>query len=207
MSWNVPVKSGGGEGFEKAPVGNHPATLVAIVGMGHQWQEPFKSGDKGYWADRAYFVWELLGVTMSGTKDVNHLIGLDLTVSLGEKAKLRKFVEARTGKKVTTDYDITQEIGQPCLLNVIANASGYPKVESVAAAPKGLPFPAPQRTPVVLKLADILNGTLVPDWVPYCYGKSIAEHVKACKEVAGDGRALAGVSAMAGGTMGGPLPF
>src|SRR5262245_60572116 len=110
--------------------------------MGTQRQE-FKG--KVTWPERAFFVWELVTRKMTGFKDRNHVIGIDLTVSLGEKAKLRKWIEARTAKQIPegVPYDIAKELGGKCLLNVIQNGD-YPKVDGMSAVPDGLPFPAHQ---------------------------------------------------------------
>src|SRR5262245_53647672 len=118
----VQKPSKGGDGFEKAPPGNHPAILVGVIDMGHQRTE---YAGKEKWQRRAFFIWELTNEKMSGTKDRNHLIGIDLTISLSEKAKLRQWVESRTGKNLgNDDYDIRQELGKPCFLAVVNNEKG-----------------------------------------------------------------------------------
>ncbi len=181
------VKPSSGSGSEKAPPGNHPAILVAIIEMGTQETE-FQGVKK--WAPQAYFVWELVTEKQSGTKDRNHVVALDLNVYLNDKAKLRKFIEARTGKKLdeSAEFDIVgSELGQKCLLGVVANAKGYPKVDAVSAVPKGLPFPDPQHKPTHITLDEIKAGTAaVPDWVPYLYGEKLADVIARCKEIAGD---------------------
>jgi hypothetical protein len=180
---------GDGSGFEKAPPGNHPAVLVAIVDMGTQSQE-YAGQQK--WQRRAYFVWELVTEKMSGTKDRNHLIAIDLTVSLNEKAKLRKWIEARAGKAMPegTDYDILKELGKPCLLTVVekeSNGNKYPKIEGVTAVPKGVKVDPPQNQPFSWSLDDYeKEGTVeIPDWVEslWLYGEPISEHIKRCREI------------------------
>jgi hypothetical protein len=182
-SWNQKVNSGKGEGFEKAPIGNHPAVLVAIIDMGKQEQE---YGGNVTYPHRAFFVWELVTEKMSGTKERNHLIGIDLTVSLNEKAKLRQWIEARVGKKMPDDaeYDISKELGQKCLLDVIANKKGYPVVNGMKAVPKGLAFPAHQNAPIAITLDDFKTGAVtIPDWVPYLYGEHLADVIRRCEEL------------------------
>ncbi len=174
----------GGGGTEKAPAGNHAAVLVGLFDMGHQWQEPFSAKDKGYWAHRAFFVWELVNEKVAGATK-NHVIGIDLTLSLGEKAKLRKFIEGRTGKKLAADAELDPmtELGQACLLNVIEK-NGYPKIEGVAALPKGMPAPAPGYKPVAVGLEEFrAGGVSIPEWVPYLYGSPLADHIKASREI------------------------
>lgn len=175
----------GGGGHAKAPAGNHPAVLVAIVDMGTHYSE-FQS--VGKWQRKAYFVWELVTEKIAGTKDKNHVIGIDLALSLNEKAKLRKFIESRLGKPLPdgADYDVSAELGQRCLLGVIEK-NGHPKVETVSAVPKGLPFPEPQNAPTYYPLDAIRSGNVkVPEWVPWFYGKPLTDEISQCKEIAGD---------------------
>lgn len=181
---------GGGEGFEKAPPGNHPAVLVAIVDMGTQVRE---YGGEEKAQRRAYFVWELVTEKMSGTKDRNHLVGIDLTVSLNEKAKLRQWIEARVGKKMPedADYDILKELGKPCLLNVVEKTSAggktFPKIEGVAALPKGMPVPAAQHEPFSWSLEDFerVGEIELPAWITelWLYGKPVTEHIMDSVEI------------------------
>lgn len=204
------VKPGGGN-FEKAPPGNHPAVLVAIVDMGHQWVDGFQ-GAAGKYQHRAYFVWELVTKKQQGMKDRNILIATDLTLSFDERAKLAQWVAARTGKAVTGDYNIALEVGQPCLLNVVDN-NGYPKIKGVSGVPDGLTVPAPQNKPFIWKLTKDRHGKLneLPDWLPYHYGRPLAEVIAGCKEIAGDthkahagGGATGATSGYDAGPVGGP---
>lgn len=182
MGWEIP-KSGGGS-KEKPPAGNHLAILVGLFDMGKQWQEPFNPAkDKGYYAWRAYFVWELCGEAITGA-DKNHVIGIDLSLSTGERSKLRKWVEARTGKPLAEPFNPTTELGQPCLLNVVEK-NGYPKVEGMAALPKGMPVPKPTYPVTALSLDEFKAGAPLPEWVPWLYGSPLEDHIKASQELGG----------------------
>lgn len=197
---------GAGGGAEKPPAGNHAAILVGLFDMGHQWQEPFTPKDKGYFAHRAFFVWELVSEKMSGSER-NHVIGIDLTMSLkGEKSKLRKFLEGRMGKKIAEgfEFDPMTELGQPCLLNVIEK-NGYPKIEGVAALPKGWPLAKSGYEPVAIGLEEFRTGVVIPDWCPYLYGSPLADHINACREIGGEKPAKR--KAEAAPAEKGPIPF
>ena len=180
--WNQTAKKGGDAQFEKSPPGNHPAVLVAIIDMGTQINE-YQGTETCQ--RRAFFVWELVTKKMSGTKAVNHLIGIDLTVSLNEKAKLRKWVEARQGRHIPEggEYDITKELGQSCLLNIVEK-NGYPKIDGVSAVPDGLSVPTAQRELFLCSLDEFTSGAkTLPEWVPYLYGEPLADHIKRCEEL------------------------
>ncbi len=180
MGWEIP-KAGGAK--EKPPAGNHLAILVGLFDMGRQWQESFDKGKPGYWQWRAFFVWELCGEAIAGTGK-NHVIGIDLTMSSDEKSKLRKWIEARTGKPWSPPFDPRPELGQPCLLNVVEK-NGYPKVDGMAALPKGMPVPKPTYPVTALSLDEFKGGSPVPEWVPYLYGSPLEEHIRACQEIGG----------------------
>lgn len=181
MGWEIPESKGGGK-TEKPPVGNHLAVLVAVIDMGKQLDDFDKS--KPYWQWKAMFVWELVGEQIAGTAK-NHVIGIDLSLSTGEKSKLRKWVQARTGKPFPAGpFDPTTELGQPCFLNVIEH-KGYPKVDGVAAVPKGIPVPKPTYPLTALSLEEFQAGKPVPDFVPWLYGSPLEDHIKACQEIGG----------------------
>jgi hypothetical protein len=180
MGWEIPAS---GQAQEKPPVGNHRAVLVGLFDMGHQWQEPFSAGDKGYWAHRAFFVWELCDEQVKGT-DKNHVIGIDLTLSVKDTAKLYKWVKARTGKAPEGGFNPITELGQPCLLSVIDN-KGYPKVDGSSALPKAMAAPVPTYAPTAIALDEFRAGKPIPDWCPWLYGNELADHIRACKEIGG----------------------
>ncbi len=182
---NAKGKGEGGE-FEKPPAGNHRAVLVAMIDMGSQRQEPYETGGKVTFPHRIYWCWELCDEAKSGSSE-KHVIGLDLTFSLHEKAKMRGFCESRANKKIPDglEYDITQELGQGCLLNVIEK-NGYPKIESVSAMPKGMAKPEATYPLTLIGFDELKSGTkTIPDWVPWLYGEDLMEHVKRAKEWSG----------------------
>lgn len=176
MGWKTKAMARGDGDFERAPAGNHPAVLVAMIGMGVQENE--FNGQKTQ-QRRALFVWEL--VTEKNKAGKNHIAAIDLTISLNEKAKLRGWIEARTGKPIPEghEYDISKELGKPCLLS-ITEKNGYPKVSGMAAIPKGMETPKPSRTPFLWDVDQIGAGGEIslPDWIPWLYGEPLKEHIK-----------------------------
>jgi hypothetical protein len=192
MAWSAMANrsDGKGGGFERAPAGTHPAVLVGIIDLGQQWQDPFGGEGEGRWEHRLYYVYELVTKKRAGMAG-NHLIAIDLKLSMHEKAKMRQWVEARTGKKIPdgTAYDVSEELGKPCLLQVLEK-NGYPKIGGVMGIPDGLNVPAPVTTPTAWKL-DPAKVDAIPDWVPYLYGQSIKDVIRNCKEIKGDRKAQA----------------
>lgn len=182
MSWTQKASKGGDGNFERAPAGNHPAVLIGLIDMGTQ-ENSFQGNVTQQ--HRAYFVYELVMEKTQAGK--NHILATDLTVSMNEKAKLRKWIEARTGKQIPdgAEYDVSQEVGQSVLLNVVLNKDGYPKIESVGSVPKGMTVPSPTNKPVVMTLDDFKAGHKVPDFCPWLYGEKIEDHIRRAKELNG----------------------
>lgn len=180
MGWEIK----GGGATEKPPVGNHRAVLVGLFDMGQQWQEPFSEGDKGYYAHRAFFVWELVDEAIKGATR-NHVIGIDLTLSVKDTAKLYKWVKARTGTAPGVGFNPVTELGGACLLNVVENKAGYPKVDGMSMLPKGMAAPVPTYPLTAVSLDEFRAGTAIPEWCPWLYGSELADHIRACKEIGG----------------------
>ena len=67
------------------------------------------------------------------------------TVSLGEKANLRKDLEAWRGKAFTAaelaGFNVSAILGAPCTVSIIHSEKGKAKVTAVAALPKGTVCP------------------------------------------------------------------
>lgn len=186
--WDTPMTAGkGGGDFEKPPVGNHFAALVGLIDLGTQWQSGF--GDKpGKYEHRIYFVWELL--SESKKDGTPHYVAIDLNCSFNEKAKMRLWMEARRGIpfKDGVAYkladELKAELGQPCMLLVKANAKGYPKVDGVAAVPKGMTAPTAKTAPIMVPFSPGPSPVL-PEWVPWLYGKAVSQVISMARENGG----------------------
>jgi hypothetical protein len=196
MSFTATASKSSEGGFEKAPPGNHPAVLVGIIDLGDQWDEPFstkpdpKTGkvQKAKWVHRLYWVYELVTKKKQGMPG-NHLIAIDLTFSMNEMAKMRKWVEARTAKTIPdgTSYDVMEELGKPVLLSVKMKGD-YPKIEGVGAVPDGYPIPEPLTKPTAWKM-DPAKLDEVPAWVPYLYGRKITDVIRDSRQIKGERKA------------------
>jgi hypothetical protein len=135
-AWSMTASKGNGGPIEKAPAGTHPAVLVALIDLGTQWQPAFSPGEAGKYQHRLYWVYELPMEKKANGE--SHVIAIDLTWSLNEKAKMRQFIESRLGRKIAEGekYDVSAELGQAVFLSVMANDKGYPKITNVSALPK-----------------------------------------------------------------------
>lgn len=208
MSLILKATSGGGGGGERetVPAGNHPAVLVALVDLGTQHDE-YQGTAK--WSRQLVLVWEL--PTKKRKDGKSHVIDAKVTLSLSEKATLRKYAEAMTGLKITdgSEFDVSSLVGKACMINVLHKQSGDKTYANIAGV-TGFPYellptpPAPTVTPFGYYLTDYQAGKPLPEWLPWQYSKALgkrvspAEMLATCKEVAGDGskpRQTAGAAA------------
>ena len=77
-------------------------------------------------------------------------IDKEYTMSMGDKATLRKDLESWRGKAFTdveaTSFDVTKLLGVPCMLNIIHKTSEksgkqYEQIASITPLPKGIDCP------------------------------------------------------------------
>jgi hypothetical protein len=131
--------SGDGQSFQPAPEGTHQAVCVDVVDKGlleTTWQGVVSKKHK---IDVA---WQI-GENREDGKPF--LVFKRYTLSLGEKANLRKDLESWRGKKFTREeeagFDVEMLIGANCLLNILHNVSGdktYANVQAVSPLIKGM---------------------------------------------------------------------
>lgn len=135
------VKESGGS-YKPAPAGNHAAICIQIIDMGLQ-----QSTYQGATRERRQIrlVWEIDENMEDGRP---YTISQNYTLSLNEKARLRKDLESWRGKAFSKEelegFDLEKLLGKPCLLNVIHNENGdrvYANVSSISPMPKGMKAP------------------------------------------------------------------
>jgi hypothetical protein len=153
VTGSAPVKE-----FKIAPTGSHLARLYRIIDLGTQKSEYM---GKVNMLRKVKFFWELHGDDLK-TDDGKPLIQTrNYTLSLGEKASLRKDLESWRGKSFTDDelrgFDLTNLLDKWCMITVQHRESnGKTYADAVAVTP----VPA-----VVAKagLPDGVNTTLLFD--------------------------------------------
>ena len=144
MSLTVNAGSGGNTEFEQCPAGSFAARCYQIIDLGHQtieWQGTAKVVPK------VRITWELNEAMADGRP---FSISKEYTASIGDKANLRKDLEAWRGRAFTADelknFSLENVLGAPCLLGVVHRPSKdgskvYANVGSVMALPKGMSAP------------------------------------------------------------------
>ena len=130
--------------FQIAPAGTHLARLYRIIDLGTQMRD---YEGKVTMSRKAKFFWELHGEDSAGkpllTTEGKPLIqSKEYTLSLGEKANLRRDLEAWRGKAFSEDelkgFDIKTVLGQFCMINISHRDKGdvtYADLKGVSAVP------------------------------------------------------------------------
>jgi hypothetical protein len=147
-----------GSSFEQLEEGLHPAVSILIASIGTH-RTPFKNEDGTDKVLKKMIVqWE----TAKG------LIAKEYTVSLNEKANLRKDLESWRGKKFTETelkgFDMKTLLGVPCTVQVMHNDNGYAIVTAVL--PKTGEFKH-TKTPVLFDIDETEGDAYdrLPNWV------------------------------------------
>lgn len=136
------AKNSGGD-FELPPAGTHVARCYRLIDLGTQFNERWNSKQH-----KVSIGWELPMETMSDGRPFS--VHAQYTVSLSEKAYLRKHLESWRGRAFTEEelagFDLNNIIGKPCLVSVVhnqSNGSTFANVSSIAPLMKGQECPEP----------------------------------------------------------------
>lgn len=158
------------------PSGNHVARCVRVIDLGLQ--KETRGQYVGRINHKLMLTWELPTEThvfdeKRGPEPFH--VSSELTVSLGEKANLRKMLESWRGRPFTPDeleaFNVGKLMGAPCLLNVVhkkaTNGNVYGNVAGVTPLPKGLPCP-PAISPLVCYEVEMKRNEVfqaLPEWI------------------------------------------
>lgn len=151
--------TGGGGDFTPVPAGTHFAVCDQVVDLGkqkivsQQFGESIKHQVYIRWQIPAERVeWEYEGEKKEGPA----VIGKTYTVSLSDKANLRKDLQAWRGKPFTPDelrgFDIAKLLGVPATITVThtdKDGKTYANVASLGGIPKGMPKPELEGEPLL----------------------------------------------------------
>ena len=144
MSLLVNAGNGGGGDFENCPAGSFAARCYQIIDLGHQ---TFEWKGEAKVAPKVRITWELNEMMSDGRP---FSISREYTASIGDKANLRKDLEAWRGRPFSAEelrnFSLENVLGAPCLLGIVHkpskdNSKVYANVGSIMALPKGMPSP------------------------------------------------------------------
>lgn len=141
--------TGGNANRQIAPEGMHVARCYQIIDLGTTEQGGSFPGKKR----KVQFLFELpneLAVFNEDKGEQPYYVRSIYTLSMNEKALLRRDISAWLGKKITdaeaSKLDIFKMLGKTCMLNVTHVTKGdnsYANIMSITPMPKGMSCPEP----------------------------------------------------------------
>lgn len=154
----INAKFGEKKSFEPVPAGNHVARVYSIMHLGVL-QGEYMGEPKE--TDTVRIGFELPNETKvfkEGEEARPMVISQEYTISMGEKANLRKLVEGIEGvafhDEEAETYNVMELMGKVALINVIHKTSAagnkYAKIQSAAPLPKGMTAPDAYNEPYML---------------------------------------------------------
>jgi hypothetical protein len=172
-----------GGDFKPLPEGVYVATCYSIIDLGTHVSDKFKDKAGAFKVQRkVLFGWEVpeerIDVERDG-KSVNlpRAISRKYTLSLHEKAELRKTLEAWRGKAFTAaeleGFDVKAVLGASCQLQVVHEHSEdgktWANIGAIMALPKGMPRPKAENPLTFFSFDDWDKKTesipALPEWV------------------------------------------
>lgn len=144
--------------FKLVPAGTHLARCYQFLHIGNV-PNTFPGAQSAV-INKIRLTWELPDEKVSfkeGEEPKPFSISQDYTLSMNEKANLRKMVQSWLGQKMTdeeaTDFDVETLVGKPCLLTIVHTTKGdktYASVNNVTALPGKMECPAAINAPSVI---------------------------------------------------------
>lgn len=161
---------------ELVPAGNYIARCYSMIHLGSA-NDNFQGELKKI--NKVRISWELpteLKVYKEGEQEKPMTISQEFTLSMHEKANLRKFLEGWRGKGFTEEeaesFDITKLLEIPCMLSVIhktsKKGSEYDMISNAATLPKGMECPPQVNSTFEFNFEDKFDSQILenfPDFI------------------------------------------
>lgn len=166
------AKESTGGNFDPIPAGTHMAICYSIIDLGVQINEKFNVKSR-----KVMVTWELPDETiLIDGEEKPRAISKEYTLSLGERANLRKELEAWRGRAFTKEelagFDLKNVLGKACQLQIIhkVTASGNTRAQITATMglPKGYKPPECVNPNVYFALDDaacVEQIETLPEWI------------------------------------------
>lgn len=174
------VKETGGSKAPPIEAGTYPARCVGVVDLGIQ-HNSFNGKDQ----EKVLIMFELPTerITVDGM-DRPRWLSARYTMSLHEKAALRKTLDAWRGKPFTQEelcgFNLADIINAPCMLTVInveRNGSTYANISAVSKLMKGMEAPELENEAIIFDMdAENAEETKkkLPNWVQEVIEQSVS---------------------------------
>lgn len=148
--------------------GVYTAVCIGVIDLGEQYSEKFKN-----YSNKVQIVWEIPTETIEvDGKQEPRQLSKDFTISASNKGNLRGFISSWNSKQYSDEefleVDLFDQIGKPCLLNVVLNSTGeYANVDNLMPLPKGFPAPESGTTPILWDMDKWDDAVFqeLPEWI------------------------------------------
>lgn len=179
--------TGGGGDFSPVPAGTHTAICDMVVDLGKQRIVSQMFGESV--KNQVYIRWQIPAERVEWEKDGQKMegpavIGKTYTLSLGEKANLRKDLQAWRTKPFTPDelrgFDIAKLLGAPATITVThteKNGKTYANVASLGGLMKGVTKPEVEGEAVIYDAENLGNIDKLSKWLREKVQSQIVEEV------------------------------
>lgn len=167
----MPIAKESGSNFTPVPEGTHLARCFGIVSLGTQHSPNFPD------AFKIMIMWEIPSerVKVDG-EDVPMTISKEYTLSISQKANLRRDLESWRGRAFTEEelkgFEVSKVAGQPCLLSVAhklkKNGAGtYAAIQTVTKPAKGMTCDPQVHKTVIYEVEQGRDSVFnaLPEWV------------------------------------------
>lgn len=175
----MPIAKSSGADFTPLPAGSHVARCFGVISLGTQQSPMFPASFK------VMLMFEVPGesVTIDG-KPAPMTIQKEYTLSLSEKANLRKDLQSWRGREFTAKelegFAVENVCGVACMLSVIhkqnAQKKVYANITAISALPKGVQCPPQWHKSIKYEIEHGENDVFkaLPEW--------IRKKIAACEE-------------------------
>ena len=150
--------SSSGQKSDPVPAGTHHAVCYGVVAVGTQPSQQYTPRPK------VVVAFEIPGerIEIKG-KDLPRGISKRYTLSLNEKASLRKDLQSWRGRPFTSaelaGFDVSKLIGANCLLSVLHQdraGATYANISSISALPKSMKSVAPENPSLYFNVVEAI---------------------------------------------------
>ncbi len=152
------VKANEGAVIEPLAEGLYTGVCTKLVDLGRQYSEKYDKKQH-----KIMLGWDIAGekLELSDGRKVNRTMWKEYSMSLGEKATLRKDLQSWRGKAFTitelAGFNLCQILGAPCQMQIIhteRNGSKYASISAIIAFPQGMIKPEGEYPTLFLNLRD-----------------------------------------------------
>jgi hypothetical protein len=178
------VKESSGTNLPPIEAGLHQAVCYALIDLGTHYSEKF---DKT--SHQLMLMWEFPDVRLDTEKDgekksLPRVISKKYTMSLGERANLRKDLKSWRGRDFTPEelegFELKQILGVNCIMQIIHNSKDgktYGNIETILPLMKNYKTKKPENPILYFNMSEGLEIPEMPKW--------IVEIIKSSKEFEG----------------------